>query len=108
MDAFIDAVSGAIGSVVSSMIFYPIDNFRTRVQALGVNKGEQEDKKLSETQSLYELWQRMVQDEGLSSFYKGISVALVANAVAYGCYFWWYRFFKTQFASPEGDPFSSI
>jgi hypothetical protein len=33
-EAFIDSFSGASGGVIASLIFYPIENFRTRVQAM--------------------------------------------------------------------------
>ena len=30
-EAFIDSFSGATGGVIASLIFYPIENFRTRI-----------------------------------------------------------------------------
>ena len=32
-EPIIDSFSGATGGVVASLIFYPLENFRTRVQA---------------------------------------------------------------------------
>ena len=36
----------------------------------------------------------MVANEGLLAFYKGLNTCLFCTVVAYGLYFWWYRFFK--------------
>jgi len=32
-EVFIDSFSGATGGALSSLIFYPIENYRTRLQA---------------------------------------------------------------------------
>lgn len=41
-EAFIDSFSGAAGGVIASLIFYPIENFRTRVQAMDKNENKDE------------------------------------------------------------------
>ena len=104
-EAFIDGFSGAAGGMVSTLLLYPIDNFRTRVQALGANKGD-DDKGLKQNLGIYQLFKKLVQQEGYSSFYKGLNVALIGNVVAYGVYFWWYRFLKNIF-SPNSEKFTN-
>ena len=75
-EAFIDAFSGASGGVIASLVLYPIENFRTRIQAM--DKQEEvrgEDKggvKKNEKFNSLKAFQEMVAKEGLSSFYKGL------------------------------------
>jgi len=38
-EIFIDSFSGATGGAIASMIFYPIENFRTRLQAAARDQG---------------------------------------------------------------------
>ena len=40
LEVFIDAFSGALGGVVAALIFYPLENFRTRLQAQDKNSSE--------------------------------------------------------------------
>lgn len=41
-EAWIDSFSGASGAVVANLLFYPLENFRTRIQAMqGNKKGKQ-------------------------------------------------------------------
>lgn len=40
LEVFIDAFSGALGGVVAALIFYPLENFRTRLQAQDRNSSE--------------------------------------------------------------------
>ena len=37
-EPIIDSFSGATGGVVASLIFYPLENFRTRIQAMDKEK----------------------------------------------------------------------
>ena len=34
-EAFIDSFSGASGGVIASLVLFPLENFRTRMQAMG-------------------------------------------------------------------------
>ena len=39
-EVFIDAFSGALGGVVGCLTFYPLENFRVRMQAMDKNDAE--------------------------------------------------------------------
>ena len=41
-EVFIDAFAGASGGVISQMLFYPLENFRTRMQAQVRDQEQQE------------------------------------------------------------------
>ena len=92
-EAFIDSFSGAAGGVIASLIFYPIENFRTRVQAM-----DKSDQKGVKKLKLIEYLRQILDSEGYTSLYKGLKVALIGNIFSYGIYFWWYRFLKNYFA----------
>ena len=66
-EAFIDSFSGAIGGVVASLIFYPIENFRTRVQAM---KKDNSDK--AKKFKLIQYLKQILENEGFGSLYKGL------------------------------------
>jgi len=99
-EAFIDSFSGATGGVIASLLLYPIENFRTRVQAMSVtdkeetDDGEKGQKKTPESKNILKLLAHLIQTEGVASFYKGLGSALAGTVVSYGVYFWWYRFLK--------------
>ena len=42
-EAYIDSFSGASGAVVANLLFYPLENFRTRVQTLRSKKSMQKN-----------------------------------------------------------------
>lgn len=50
-EAFIDAFSGATGGVFASLLLYPIENFRTRVQTMNM-KSEKPKEDLKEDDTL--------------------------------------------------------
>ncbi len=87
MEVFIDAFSGALGGVVAALIFYPLENFRTRLQAQDKNSSEAK-------QGIIQNFLQMLKSEGLASFYKGLKMALIATTASYGCYFFLYRLLK--------------
>jgi len=90
-EPLIDSFSGATGGVIASLIFYPIENFRTRVQA--------QDSHNQRNQSLIQFFNSIWKEEGFLSFYKGLKMALVGTVASYGIYFWWYRALKNIFAN---------
>ena len=56
----------------------------------GLNKKKHQGEAFKEIRYLKELLQK----EGIRSFYKGLSSALIGVVFSYGIYFWWYRFCK--------------
>jgi len=98
-EAWIDSFSGASGGVIASLIFYPIENLRTRVQA--ADKGSKK--------SILDFFSKLMKDEGFLALYKGLNSALVGTVFSYGIYFWWYRFLKNLFARRlKRDKFSNV
>ena len=98
-DPLIDSFSGASGGGIASLIFYPIENLRTRIQA--ADKGSKK--------SLLEIFSKLTKDEGFLALYKGLNAALVGTVFSYGIYFWWYRYLKNAFARRlKRDKFSNV
>lgn len=114
-EAFIDSFSGASGGVIASLVLYPLENFRTRVQAAGQEKATTEDvddskpknsdarspalspsdsKDHTPKRSLIALFKHIIDTEGISSLYRGLQAALTGTVFSYGVYFWWYRYLK--------------
>jgi hypothetical protein len=84
-EAFIDSFSGASGGVIATLIFYPIENFRTRIRAMD------KDKQSTKQNDLLKHLREIIDSEGFKSLYKGLQTALIGNIFSYGIYFWWYR-----------------
>ena len=124
-EAYIDSFSGASGAVVANLLFYPLENLRTRVQALRSKKqkkgadsqrdktgnGKDEsgqidssskDQQIDRSQGLIEILIKIIRKEGVFAMYTGLSAALIGTVVSYGIYFWWYRFLKNKFSLYTG------
>lgn len=121
-EAYIDSFSGATGAVVANLLFYPLENLRTRVQVLrskrskkngDTNTAESEQidstankdnssKELDRSLGLIEILIRIIRKDGVLAMYTGLSAALVGTVVSYGIYFWWYRFLKNKFSLYTG------
>lgn len=115
-EAFIDSFSGASGGVLASLIFYPIENFRTRVQTINYTQDNEKQKekkddtpasdskdktpipKQHKHRPLLTILQQIINEEGFLALYKGLKVALFGTIASYGIYFWWYRYLKNQLA----------
>lgn len=90
-EVFIDGFSGALGGVVGQLVFYPLENFRVRMQAMDKNSDEAK-------KGIVYHFRKILNDDGLRSFYKGLQMALIATTASYGSYFFLYRLLKNLFA----------
>eukprot|EP00347_Sterkiella_histriomuscorum_P012920 403366715 len=115
-EIFIDSFSGATGGFFASLMLYPLENFRTKLQALsreeekrndsifkedndqqntaGVRICEEKLEKKSESFREIKYLKQLIEKEGFLSLYKGLTSGLIGVVLSYGIYFWWYRFFK--------------
>ncbi|CDW72899.1 solute carrier family 25 (mitochondrial carrier peroxisomal membrane 34kda) member 17 [Stylonychia lemnae] len=112
-EVFIDSFSGATGGFFASLMLYPLENFRTKLQALTKENQKQESifkedlpddgsqthRKTHQSEYFKELryLKQIIEKDGITSLYKGLSSALIGTVFSYGIYFWWYRFFKNFF-----------
>ncbi|GAA0147097.1 transporter [Lithospermum erythrorhizon] len=94
MESLVDATAGAVGSVVSTTILYPLDTCKTKYQAeIG---GHQKYKKISD-----------VVFEAISSgeivwLYQGLGTKNVQSFISSFIYFYEYSFFKKLYLKKSG------
>lgn len=81
--SFVDSIAGAAGGLISQLLLYPLENFRTRAQM--------HDQDLS----LFAILQIILHTEGIMALYKGLQIALIGSVLNSAIYFWWYRQFKS-------------
>ena len=108
-EVFIDSFAGASGGIISQLLFYPLENIRTRFQAQELSSqnlkaayAEEAEAKKSATADQQRVQRKsfisklleMMRKDGLMSFYKGLSVALVGTVASFGGYFFFYRMLK--------------
>jgi len=96
---FIDAFAGASGGVIAQLLFYPLENFRTRLQADTASQASKDSDKSPEKRKrigILKAFRKMIKEEGMLSFYKGLKMALIGTIVSSGCYFFGYRLFKNM------------
>ena len=119
MDILIDSLSGASGGVISSLIFHPLENLRTRLQARKETGAKRKEEKRDEEQGTTEeehlvneeeesaqlekklsalrFTLLLVKKEGLQSLYNGLGTSLFGVTISFGLYFCFYRVFKNIF-----------
>ena len=95
------ALAGSAAGVIAMALLYPLENVRVRLQ-VQVN----EKKKAINTQSVdvssverysgsIDCIQKVIDSEGISSLYTGLSSALIGVGVSSAVYFYWYNQLKT-------------
>ncbi len=117
MDEIISGVSGGLSGLIATLVWYPLENIRIRLQQKYLeeeNKLEKLDDNLSEqptfkrrnTELILEesllkqttyLLKKIIKKEGFLSLYNGISSALIGSAQSYGVYFFAYQYWKNIF-----------
>nr|XP_004039368.1 mitochondrial carrier protein, putative [Ichthyophthirius multifiliis]EGR34064.1 mitochondrial carrier protein, putative [Ichthyophthirius multifiliis] len=91
LEIFIHGWSGAIAGAVSTLMLYPMENLKTRLQTNKQNK------------SMYQIVKQVYKNEDIIGFYKGMTPMLIGNFISYGIYFFWYQFFKDLMKIQNGD-----
>jgi len=117
-ETFIDAFSGAFGATISTMIFYPLDNIRTRLQAYAKSETDTTDEEMKaggyaqhkqkEKFDSFKIIMDIFKKEGVFAFYRGIETALFGNFMSSGIYFFWYRFWKNVVEGLRKGPTQSL
>jgi hypothetical protein len=107
LEVLVDGLSGATGGLISSLIFHPLENIRTRLQdthhqqskeiELDQTPGNKEDKKLKRQFNAWLHIMTVFKREGFKGFYKGIETTLFGSVLSFGIYFFLYRLLKRAF-----------
>jgi len=79
------ASSGALASVMSNLLVYPLDTVTTRMQT---SKGRS---------NLVSAFKRIVREEGVSSFYKGLGSDTLSTAISQFVFFYVYSLLHKVF-----------
>ncbi|KAK4885776.1 hypothetical protein RN001_002047 [Aquatica leii] len=86
----VHAIAGAAGSVFAMTTFYPLDTIRFRKQIEDVNK---------DNNSTLKALKKLLETEGLSSLYTGISPVLISLGTSNFVYFYTFHGLKTLLKS---------
>ncbi|XP_052791339.1 peroxisomal membrane protein PMP34-like [Mya arenaria] len=87
----VHAVAGAVGSVVSMTVFYPLDTARTRLQVDDKRKAKHTHSVLAD----------IVQQEGFLSLYRGLVPVVTTLCCSNFVYFYTYNSLKTVFLGAD-------
>ncbi|TIC12187.1 hypothetical protein E3Q14_01865 [Wallemia mellicola] len=114
------AFSGALGAVVSNGLVYPLDTFKTRIQARDANnKEDSEDNEDEEDSELSNELQLMPKDslikgvidifrkEGIAAAYGGFGASMINTFSQQFAYFYWYGAVRTAWiksTTKNGQP----
>jgi len=107
-------LSGALAGCISTCFLYPIENVKTRMQAMAKSQKQSEQPKDFESgtdvetpkknkheeakkPSINQTALQILEKEGFKGFYKGIVPYIVGTLASFGIYFFWYEFFKGHF-----------
>ncbi|XP_052262418.1 peroxisomal membrane protein PMP34-like isoform X2 [Dreissena polymorpha] len=87
----VHAVAGAVGSVVSMIVFYPLDTARTRLQVDDKRKANHTPTVIAD----------IISQEGFTALYRGLVPVLTTISCSYFVYFYTYNCLKTAFIGKE-------
>ncbi|XP_033749190.1 peroxisomal membrane protein PMP34-like [Pecten maximus] len=90
----VHAVSGAAGSVVAMVVFYPLDTARTRLQIDDHRKAKHSPVVMAE----------IAREEGVMSLYRGLMPVLTSLCCSNFVYFYTYNGLKAVFLGHTGKP----
>ncbi|KAF3454462.1 hypothetical protein FNV43_RR04909 [Rhamnella rubrinervis] len=96
LESISEATSGAIGSLVSTTILYPLDTCKTRFQAEVRAHGQQRYRKLSDV-----LWEAISTRQVLS-LYQGLGTKNLQSFISQFVYFYGYSYFKRLYIQKSG------
>ncbi|KAL4323411.1 hypothetical protein GQ457_11G015750 [Hibiscus cannabinus] len=100
LESISEATSGAIGSLLSTTILYPLDTCKTKYQAEVQSHGQRKYRNLSDV-----LWEAVSNGQVLS-LYQGLGTKNLQSFIAQFVYFYGYSYFKRLYLEKSG--FKSI
>jgi hypothetical protein len=89
-------ICGSLSKLLSTVATYPLTTIRTRVQQ---NQYIINEHKKKYTGS-WDICSRIIRDEGIQGFFKGLKANLIRSIPHRGVYFYFYEFFKKCFILP--------
>ncbi|CAK8543571.1 unnamed protein product [Lathyrus sativus] len=96
LESLAEATSGAIGSLLSSTILYPLDTCKTKYQAEARSHGNRKYKNLSDV-----LWEA-VSNRRVLSLYQGLGTKNLQSFISQFIYFYGYSYFKRLYLEKSG------
>ncbi|CAI9776827.1 unnamed protein product [Fraxinus pennsylvanica] len=97
MESLVEATSGAVGSLVSTTILYPLDTCKTKYQAENRAHNYQKYRKISDV-----LWEAISTGRVLS-LYQGLGTKNFQSFISSFIYFYGYSFFKRLYLKKSGS-----
>ncbi|KAF9681607.1 hypothetical protein SADUNF_Sadunf05G0019400 [Salix dunnii] len=96
LESVSEATSGAIGSLLSTTILYPLDTCKTKYQAEARAHGQQKYRKLTDV-----LWEAISTRQVLS-LYQGLGTKNLQSFISQFVYFYGYSYFKRLYLEKSG------
>ncbi|GMI79311.1 peroxisomal adenine nucleotide carrier 1 [Hibiscus trionum] len=97
LEALSEATSGALGSLLSTTILYPLDTCKTKFQAEVQSHGQRKYRNLSDV-----LWEAVSTGQFLS-LYQGLGTKNLQSFIAQFIYFYGYSYFKRLYLEKSGS-----
>ncbi|XP_072977166.1 peroxisomal adenine nucleotide carrier 1-like [Typha angustifolia] len=98
-ESLTEATSGAVGALVSTTVFYPLDTCKTKYQAEVQSHGSQKYRNLSDV-----LWEAISSNQVLS-LYQGLGTKNLQSFISQFIYFYGYNYFKRLYLVKSGAKF---
>eukprot|EP01102_Stenamoeba_stenopodia_P023022 TRINITY_DN9793_c0_g5_i1.p1 TRINITY_DN9793_c0_g5~~TRINITY_DN9793_c0_g5_i1.p1 ORF type:complete len:317 (+),score=71.50 TRINITY_DN9793_c0_g5_i1:149-1099(+) len=95
LNSLVQAFAGGCGGILSMLLLYPLNNVSTRLQV--------QQKTTGKKKSLIEEFGEIIQNEGVSGLYSGLSAALAGIAATNAIYYYWYSFFESFLRSMNNN-----
>ncbi|XP_062144061.1 peroxisomal adenine nucleotide carrier 1-like [Alnus glutinosa] len=96
LESLSEATSGAIGSLLSTTILYPLDTCKTRYQAEVRAHGQQKYR------NLLDVLQEAISNRQVLSLYQGLCTKNLQSFIAQFVYFYGYSYFKRLYLERSG------
>lgn len=96
MESISEATSGAVGALVSTTVFYPLDTCKTKYQAEVRSHGQAKYRNLSDV-----LWEAVSTGQVLS-LYQGLGTKNLQSFISQFIYFYGYSFVKRLYLKKSG------
>ncbi|CAM8921033.1 unnamed protein product [Rhodiola kirilowii] len=97
LESIAEATSGAIGSLVSTTVLYPLDTCKTKYQAEVRAQGKHKYRNLSDV-----LWEAISKNQVLS-LYQGLGTKNLQSFLSQFVYFYGYSYFKRLYLEKSGN-----
>ncbi|XP_044499267.1 peroxisomal adenine nucleotide carrier 1-like [Mangifera indica] len=97
LESLSEATSGAVGSLLSTTILYPLDTCKTKYQAEVKAHGQQKYRNLSDV-----FWEAISTGQ-LASLYQGVETKNLQSFISQFIYFYGYSYFKRLYLEKSGS-----